>query len=327
MTINIVLVHKFKALDNYIFYDKVIEAVIENVSKFNNIKYKGKTCRVFFIGNMHHKNFVEKFGLEFVSLKKYPLNNFLYKTHLSSNSELYESFCFKRHLILWKFLNEYNLNNIIYLDSDVMIFNHKKFLETFYQPKKDIVVHKPGRTIIPCFIYYSKRGLNYVKTAIINFFKMTSVEMLNYLYELQSFYNYKKNRQFSDMYFFSELFSNEKFISDFGSYFKISPLFLNFDSNCEEFIGNFMHTLEENPNSEIVFNKEDKNWYMKNCLIHQNRKDRIGSEYFPVNAIHLAGQGKVLAKHICDLYKKKETIVLQSKDTVEKLESNVMYQG
>ena len=94
----------------------------------------------------------------------------------------------------------------------------------------------------------------------------------------------------------------------------------------EEFIGNFMHILEENPNSEIVYNKEDKNWYMKNCFMNKERKDRVGREYFPVNAIHLAGQGKIFAKYICDLYKKKETIVLQSMDTIEKLENNVMYQ-
>jgi sRNA-binding regulator protein Hfq len=322
MSINIVLIHKFKALENYIFYDKVIESVIENVSKFNNIKYKGKTCKVYFIGNMHHKNLVEKFGVEFISLKKYPLNNFIYKTHISSNPKLYEYFCFKRHLILWKFLNEYKLDNLIYLDSDVMVLNHKKFLDTFYQPEKDIVAQ--GHTVVPCFLYLSKRGLNYVKTAIINFFKMNSEEILNYLYELPSGHNYKKNNQFSDMHFLTELFLGYgHFKKDFGSNLKLSTQFIN----NMEFVSNFSRLLPDNHDTHIVFNKENKNWYMKNNFIKKELKDKIEGEYFLVNALHLAGSGKVFAEYICNLYRDKKTMYFENEFIIDNLLINEMYKG
>jgi hypothetical protein len=322
MTINIILIHKFKALEKYIFYDKVLAAVIENISKFNNIKYKGKACKVFFIGNMHHKNFVEKFGVEFISLKKYPLNNFIYKTHISSNPKLYEYFCFKRHLILWKFLNEYKLDNLIYLDSDVMVLNPKRFLDTFYQPEKDIVAIGP--TVVPCFLYFSKRGLNYVKTSIINFFKMNSEEIINYLYEFPSKHNYKENKQFSDMFFLSELFLNDHFKKDYGPNLKLSIEFIN----SFEFVRNFLKLLDNNPNAEVVYNREDKIWYMKNNLISQTRKNRIEGDYFPVSALHLAGGCKVFAEYICNSYRDKKTMYFENENIIYKLEADgEMYKG
>lgn len=167
-----------------------------------------KNCTLYVISDDVCAHLQNELNICFIPLKSFSQNvppyNYL---HFSINEEKYEKFCIDRWIILNTFMQEYNLDRIIYFDSDVFVIS-PKILDIFYDTSCDIVCDGDLVTM-PCVISWKKNILNSFVEYIYDLYALPYDKCVNCLQNIS-------DRVFQNTLHISDMFLIGDFLDDWS---------------------------------------------------------------------------------------------------------------
>lgn len=280
---NIVLIHK-----NNSFY-------LENT--ISNISLKFSDSNLYLIGDDTNKHLAKKYNWHFHDIKKYSQKFNYY--HYSVNSYSYERFCIQRWFVLKNFMENNNINYVLYFDSDNLVLDSNLLKTIHYDINYDIICLNLGKNVVvPCIITFSLKYIQNFTDSIKKFYELDK-ELI-----IDTFNNIKKNSQdkklknhISDMHLLADICKNKesKILEKINNFNNFNDFKIKRYTKIEILDNVICNTaLNKVFNNNIIF--KNNKWYVNNKVIY---------------SLHCQGKSKKYIELICDSIKKNKDFIIK----------------
>ena len=181
--------------------------------------------------------------------------NYNYR-HYSTNNKDYEKFCIDRWIILYKLMNIYNLDEVFYLDSDVLILSNDIFSH-FYDLNYDLVCQS-HLAVMPCCIFFKKNILELFVKYLYNLYSLDDLNLYNTLMQIYNITNAGNDLHISDMLLIGDFKCN--YINN--EIYKIKGVSFNYNEESNVYINDNLINIT---NHNIIY--KNNNYYINNSKI------------------------------------------------------------